>query len=377
MSRLLALFGEQFARQFISESVTSLDHIILCMVPLGIITTILGAIRVAGPKWARAFIGRARENRAVPEIELMSSTSHEVCEVFNGNGVVRVMGTPKLMELILIPSEARENYVTCGIHNLKSACEGKHPFFKKTQFRLHPDTKGNGIHGISDEAASEEKTICVPHEDLDSVGNRKESWSISRKSIADRPFTHAGSFNSAPNLQLNLPRELRSVYHTVKELWVAAAVSAIIQILVLCASAMTTFLPHFDTAHNSPEYRYGFWLFMCGTLCLNLGMYLCSWVIDHSTNKMIWRRATRVQQFREEIKLPQESGLAARTNSQNITAVHEPSSNTAKEKVRESDEPEDGFHLFWLQQGHVVNDQKFEPGLIYGGVKYDINVAPD
>ncbi|KAF2177787.1 hypothetical protein K469DRAFT_541826, partial [Zopfia rhizophila CBS 207.26] len=58
---LLALFGEQFARQFISESLTWLDHIIFAMAPLGILTAIVGAIRVSGPSSARAFIGRARE----------------------------------------------------------------------------------------------------------------------------------------------------------------------------------------------------------------------------------------------------------------------------------------------------------------------------
>ena len=47
------------------------------MVPLGIITAVVGALRVGGPAWIRAIIGRARENRASAEVELMSSTSHE------------------------------------------------------------------------------------------------------------------------------------------------------------------------------------------------------------------------------------------------------------------------------------------------------------
>ncbi|KAF2835942.1 hypothetical protein M501DRAFT_1060563 [Patellaria atrata CBS 101060] len=60
---LRALFGEQFAKQFMSETLTWLDHIIFAMAPLGILTVISAAIRVSDPEWAKAMIGRARENR--------------------------------------------------------------------------------------------------------------------------------------------------------------------------------------------------------------------------------------------------------------------------------------------------------------------------
>lgn len=69
------------------------DNIILAMAPLGIITAIVGAIRVGGPSWLKAIIGRARESRAVAEAELMSSTSNDVCELWNGQEIVRVMGS--------------------------------------------------------------------------------------------------------------------------------------------------------------------------------------------------------------------------------------------------------------------------------------------
>lgn len=78
--------------QFMSQSMGWTDHIMLAMAPLGIITAVVCAIRVGGPSWLKAIIGRARETRAAAEIELMSSTSHEVCELWNGQGIVRVMG---------------------------------------------------------------------------------------------------------------------------------------------------------------------------------------------------------------------------------------------------------------------------------------------
>ncbi|KAK4100393.1 hypothetical protein N658DRAFT_507906 [Parathielavia hyrcaniae] len=89
---LLALFGERVTTQFMSQSTGWADNIILAMAPLGVITAIVGAIRVGGPSWLKAIIGRARESRAVVEAELMSSTSNEICELWNGQQIVRVMG---------------------------------------------------------------------------------------------------------------------------------------------------------------------------------------------------------------------------------------------------------------------------------------------
>jgi CYTH domain-containing protein len=86
--------------QFMSQSMGWADDIILAMAPLGIVTAIVAAIRVGGPSWLRAVIGRARENLAVSEAELMSSTSKEVCEVWNGQEVVRCMGLAPVVEFI-------------------------------------------------------------------------------------------------------------------------------------------------------------------------------------------------------------------------------------------------------------------------------------
>ncbi|KAF8533811.1 hypothetical protein BDD12DRAFT_759006 [Trichophaea hybrida] len=99
-SPLLSLFGEQFARQFMSESTSWIDCLIFSLAPLGILTTIVGAIRVGGPSWLKALIGRARETFATAEMEIMSSTSYEVCECWNGSTIVRVMGVPKIFELL-------------------------------------------------------------------------------------------------------------------------------------------------------------------------------------------------------------------------------------------------------------------------------------
>ncbi|EXK79661.1 hypothetical protein FOQG_15759 [Fusarium oxysporum f. sp. raphani 54005] len=78
--------------QFLSQTLGWADCVILAMAPLGVITTIVSAIRVEGPPWLKAIIGRSRENRSVAEMELMSSTSQETCELWNGDNVVRCQG---------------------------------------------------------------------------------------------------------------------------------------------------------------------------------------------------------------------------------------------------------------------------------------------
>ena len=100
LAPILALFGEQVAKQFMSQSMGWADNIIFAMAPLGIITAIVGAIRVGGPVWLKAIIGRARENRAAAEVELMSSTSPDVCELWNGQTIVRMMGSPPIVQII-------------------------------------------------------------------------------------------------------------------------------------------------------------------------------------------------------------------------------------------------------------------------------------
>lgn len=95
------------------------DNIIFAMAPLGIITAIVGAIRVGGPGWLKAIIGRARENQAASEVELMSSTSTDVCELWNGQTIVRMMGSPKILELFYF--HTLRDGSTCGLFTLEEA----------------------------------------------------------------------------------------------------------------------------------------------------------------------------------------------------------------------------------------------------------------
>ncbi|KAF4171487.1 hypothetical protein CNMCM8694_002614 [Aspergillus lentulus] len=103
LAPLIALFGEQATKQFLSESLTWVDNFIFCRAPLGILTAVVSAIRVCGSSSLRAFIGRAQEGDGAAEAELCSSTSRNVCELYNNGGIARVLGRPKILEVIWDP----------------------------------------------------------------------------------------------------------------------------------------------------------------------------------------------------------------------------------------------------------------------------------
>ncbi|KAF8535428.1 hypothetical protein BDD12DRAFT_892990 [Trichophaea hybrida] len=131
------------------------------MAPLGILTAIVAAIRVGGLSWLRAVVGRARENRAIVEMELMSSTSHEVCELWNGQGIFRTMGRPEVRQIIYLEDQKGED--TFGLHTVGSAMKAKllnaNSYEDPSKHRETDEDEENNrgsdteSHGIDDESA--------------------------------------------------------------------------------------------------------------------------------------------------------------------------------------------------------------------------------
>ena len=81
-----------------SQSMGWVENLIFACGPLGIITTMVGAFRVAGEELYR-LSSVMRESRGAVEVELMSSISADVWELWNGQGVVRVLGSSPIIEL--------------------------------------------------------------------------------------------------------------------------------------------------------------------------------------------------------------------------------------------------------------------------------------
>ncbi|KAJ4996960.1 hypothetical protein K4K48_007606 [Colletotrichum sp. SAR 10_66] len=114
LAPIISLFGEQATKQYLSESITWLDYFIFAMAPIGILTALVSAIRVCGSPSLKAFIGRAKEAAGNVEAELLSSTSRNVCELYNGGGIERIIGRPKILEVVLDRNVADEEFTREG-----------------------------------------------------------------------------------------------------------------------------------------------------------------------------------------------------------------------------------------------------------------------
>lgn len=107
---LLSLFGQQPSTQFMSQSVGLADNIMFAMAPLGVLVIVTSAIRVAGHNGLRNLIGRASESKGSIEVELLSSTSEEVCEVWEGDKTGRVVRTQGRREIVALLYEGNNVY---------------------------------------------------------------------------------------------------------------------------------------------------------------------------------------------------------------------------------------------------------------------------
>ncbi|KAI5779885.1 hypothetical protein DFH27DRAFT_489087 [Peziza echinospora] len=229
LAPLLSLFGEQFAKQFMSASLGWIDNLIFAIAPLGILTAITAAIRVGGPAWLRALIGRARENHAAVELELMSSTSHEVCELWNGQGLVRLMGNPQVQEIIYLEKH-KSNEETMGLYTVDIAM-----------------TLG-----------------------LLQARGTDDFWPAQSK--------------SSPSISLNLQGETR-----IGELIAIAIFGILLQAGMLAFSAMAVYHPTFSLRFpkdGAKVPRYAFPIMAAGTVCLTIGMVICAAVVEGSTKEV-------------------------------------------------------------------------------------------
>lgn len=65
----------------------------------------VSVIRVCGNSSLRAFVGRAQEGPGEAENELLSCVSETTAEVFNDGGISRVIGKPRILEVVVWDEE--------------------------------------------------------------------------------------------------------------------------------------------------------------------------------------------------------------------------------------------------------------------------------
>jgi hypothetical protein len=138
LAPLLALFGEQVTKPFLAMSMDWTDNILIALGPLGIMTILVSAIRIAGIKRLKALIGRARESRETAEVELLSPTPYGVREMWNGFEIVRSFGIPATSQFVIVRNDDGI-YIYCPPVKLicrRSWLRSRDNILNKTKMRL-------------------------------------------------------------------------------------------------------------------------------------------------------------------------------------------------------------------------------------------------
>ncbi|KAI1490258.1 hypothetical protein F5X96DRAFT_637228, partial [Biscogniauxia mediterranea] len=342
------------------------------MAPLGIITTIVSAIRVGGPTWLKAVIGRARENLSAAEIELMSSTSKEACELWNGRNVIRCQGSARIWQFIclvqdpvhtepqaddfdeieyktlkqaldsdLIEQKCMDFPKTMEAMNLTCALDITGPRHAYNRFKDLLSSLRSKVHRFlhrftilrplliyissnthSDQGAEEGRRLsqtCQQPENVDvELANIDHKPNVSTThSAKGRKITIIRDNDlEAPNLSLNCHNRASRV-----EIYLMAVIGTLLQIGVLVFFGFITYYrpiqSHF-LKDNNPVANYAFPCAAIGTIALVIGMFLCAFVIERSTTETFYAPTSGDQAW-----------------------------------------------IVWLQKNHVVNDQVFQPYAIY------------
>ncbi|KAH7303431.1 hypothetical protein B0I35DRAFT_472324 [Stachybotrys elegans] len=246
LAPFVSLFGEQTTKQYLSESITRLDYFIFAMAPIGILTALVSAIRVCGSPSLRAFIGRAQEGEANAEAELCSSTSRDVCELYNNGGIARVFGRPKILEVVHDPNVSDSEFDS-------------------------PD----GSAGI------------YTFREYMKTGNGQKEWSLRRGADVESPPEEY-----APNLSHNVGIKRPDDWVFV----VVALLGFVLQGGVLVFAACVTYYLRWEKNGEQPP-SYACPLVITGTLAMCAGVYLCAHLVGQSTEEHIFgeRKASAQQ----------------------------------------------------------------------------------
>lgn len=273
LAPLLALFGEQVTTQYLSEAMSVEECILFALAPLGIITAIVATIRVAGSSILRAIIGRAKETRGNVEADLMSSTSSDVCELWSGEDVVRVIGTPKLLQLVYKWSEVDDDR-NRGHFDLEASIGNFQDKAVKEKFYKPPTDKDIASSAVPITANSDSNSSQNRHITQDPAMITARNSDIDRLQIIKNP----------PNLSLNL--SLQALPRTRIASFIVAGI--VVQGAVLVLAAISQYQLHLPKNDGSIP-GYAFPVFLFGTLILAGGVFLCATVVETSTDEQDWK----------------------------------------------------------------------------------------
>ena len=307
------------------------------MAPLGVLTAIVGAIRVGGADWLKRLVGRARETTASAEIELMSSVSHEVCEVWNGNSIVRSMGRPQVKQIIHLPKRpgdiSPESFIT-----MDPGTWSKGYGLKKWD-SSDKDNGSEKLFTASPEQSSEQPTAVPVSDDADQgeTDSNRDPESAQPKNMG-QPLENK---EIPPNISLNIHGGSNAV-----ELVTYAFVATILQVAVLGWS----FYAHKHKLTGSKP-SVGFPLQAAGTVLLTLSLVLCAGIIDRGSCEHHWLRDGETQMLGSA--KPKFQAVANKLWS----AEDKPSEQMPFHRR--------DMQLYWVQKQHTAGDNSFNPYILY------------
>ena len=275
LAPFIALLGERPAQQFLSESTSIWDYIIFAMAPLGIVTTIVSAIRVGGGPSLRAFIGRAQEGQRQVEAELCSSTSADVCEMYNNGGIARVFGRPKILEIVFDPTkedfEDRAEipfgrYGPCGDALMTHAKASIFTFSNYEKLTMDDDPR---------------EWTYLQHQD---PLRREKSWLGGLET--ESPLPKEPEFAPNPNLTLNLWMLQRSTMI----MKIVAGTGVVIQLGVVVVAMIVTYYFRLEK-EDAPATPYAAPLMALGTAALAVGAFGCAYIVGEATQEAKFERS--------------------------------------------------------------------------------------
>jgi hypothetical protein len=181
-----------------------------------------------------------------------SSTSSDICELWNGVGIVRVVGTPSIVELIYRIPEKVHGSDTSGsaeIHTLATA-------------------KQSGLFVLR---SSRRK-------DLSPEKNSKTNTESSLSTLE----SNSSHLAAPPNIFFNVSGG--SANHW--ELVLVSVIGVLLQSGVLVYDGVITY--HSRARFEPGFHAYAFPFTLFGTLGVMLGTFICAYVVETSTDEEIW-----------------------------------------------------------------------------------------
>lgn len=143
-----------------------------------------------------------------------------------------------------------------------------------------------------------------------------------------------------PNIQLNLSTDQFEPprWRKKHEILLVALTAVILQMGVIGIAAVTAFQPATRDALGTQLKAYGFPSYVAGSVCLCIGMAICSLCIEKSTTEFSWN-----------IRFPNKTRMG-----QNNSTNSNPNNQRAKDKTRSRINCADYPRLIFLQKGQKV-----------------------